>query len=157
MVLTAAMIAQAFREVELPTSTIIVQPPGGETLVNIATLVRTEAEPFTRTVTLLGRSITLDISPDSYTWHFGDGTTLSTTEPGQPYDSALPATAYVSHEYASAQKASVSVDTTWSARWREGTGDWQPVDGTVTTTGPAQTLTVRTATPRLTAAGFSYD
>ena len=49
-----------------PASTLVVQPPGGKTLVNFDTLFRTEAEPFTRTVRLLGHRVDLEITPASF-------------------------------------------------------------------------------------------
>ncbi|MCM0622675.1 hypothetical protein [Nocardioides bruguierae] len=147
---------RAFERVDLPRGELVIQPPDGETLVNIDTLVHTEAEPFTETVTLLGRTIDLDITPAQFTWTFGDGASLTTTDPGRAYDPGLPMTAYVSHQYETAQQADLAVTTTWTARWRVDGGTWQDVDGTVESTSPAQRIQVRTATPRLTATGVTY-
>ncbi|WP_250055075.1 hypothetical protein [Nocardioides bruguierae] len=155
-VITTAMVSRALQRVDLPRNELMIQPPDGETLVNIDTLVHTEAEPFTETVTLLGRTIDLDITPAQFTWTFGDGASLTTTDPGRAYDPGLPMTAYVSHQYETAQQADLAVTTTWTARWRVDGGTWQDVDGTVESTSPAQRIQVRTATPRLTATGATY-
>lgn len=151
-VLTPARILEAFRRIPVPSPSIGVNPPGGRTLVNFDTILHTQAEPFTETVRLLGRSVTFDITPSEFTWSTGQGE-FSTSDPGQPYREALPMSAYVTHRYLEAGTESLGLATTWTARWRVGDGPWQPVDGTVTTTSEPVPLEVVTARPQL----VSYD
>ena len=68
-----------------PGLQLVVQPPGGKTLVNFDTLFRTEAEPFTRTVRLLGHRVDLEITPASFSWSHGDGTRQVTSDPGRAF------------------------------------------------------------------------
>lgn len=143
--ITPGMVLRAFRQVPLPASKIVVQPPNGRTLVNLETNFYTEAEPFERTVTLLGQKVTLNIWPSSYVWHYGDKTSDTTDTPGAPHPDLL-----VTHEYEHEAKVKVSVDTIWSAEFRVNGGPWQNVSGTVAMDGATEPLNVVEATPVLT-------
>ena len=88
---TAPMVARAFRRIPLPESKLSIQPPGGETLVSLETVFSTAAEPFRRTVTLLGQQVELDIAPATFTWRHGDGSAQTTGGPGRAYGRGLPA------------------------------------------------------------------
>jgi hypothetical protein len=142
--ITNAMVARAFKRIPLPPSRLAVQPPDGETLVNFATNFYTEAEPFERSVTLVGQRVDLRIWPSSFTWSFGDGESTTTTEPGAAYPDLQ-----VTHAYLVAGSVGPSVDTTYSAEFRVNGGPWEPVDGTVTMAGEPVGLQVRTARPTL--------
>lgn len=151
---TPARVREAFERVPLPESDIMIQPEGGETLVNHPTFLRTEAAPFDETVTFFGGRITvvLHIEPTSFLWHHGDGTTATTTDPGSAYDKSmgLDYGHLVFHEYAKAIKeVAVSVDTTWAATWTLNGRDMGAVPGTVTKTGIPQSLDVLEARPVL--------
>ncbi len=152
-VLTPGRIREAFERIPVPTPPLEVQPPGGVTLVNLDTILHTEARPFTETVQLLNRQITFDIEPSEYTWTLGDGSTLNTTDPGRPWRQGVPMDEYLSHRYGRAGTVQLQLTTTWTARWRLPNGPWRPVDGTVETTTPPQQLEVTTARPQL----ISYD
>lgn len=142
--ITNAMIARAFRRIPLPASELVVQPPGGETLVNFATNFYTEAGPLERSVTLVGQRVDLRIRPSGFGWRFGDGGEARTSSPGAAYPELE-----VTHEYASAGPVAPSVDTTYSAEFRVNGGAWEPVLGTVTIPGDPVALRVRTASPTL--------
>lgn len=135
---------KALRRVELPPSELVVQPPGGETLVNFETNFYTRQGEMTRSVQLLGRRVDLDIWPSSYHWVFGDGETLATDSAGSPYPDLD-----ITHDYRNAGGVSPRVDTTYAARFRVDGGPWRDVDGTVTIPGQAEQLQVRTASPVL--------
>ncbi len=141
---TDAMVLAAFRRVPVPELRSQSQP-ADKTLVNFDTIFFTEAEPLTRTVTILGQTVRLEIEPSTFTWQHGDGTSATTSEPGAPY----PAKDVV-HRYADAHvTVSHRVVVTWTAQWSLNGGPLQPVDGTVTTTGPATALRVAEASPSL--------
>ena len=142
--LTPDMVAAAFARIPLPASQLAIQPANGRTLVNFDTNFYTDSSAFTRTVTLLGRQVTLDITPTTWTWTFGDGTTTSTSTPGAPYP-ALD----ITHAYQRKGRVDPSVATTYTATYRVGGGPSRPVPGAVTIPGPAVALDVRTAPPRL--------
>ena len=145
---TPGMVAAAFQRIPLPASELMVQPPGGRTLVNFDTNFYTEGGELTRTITLLGRRVELRIWPAAYGWHFGDGATRQTSEPGAAYPDLE-----ITHRYLEQGRVAPSVDTTYAAEFRVGDGPWREVDGTVTIPGPPEGLRVVTARPVLVGAG----
>ena len=81
-----------------PEAALTIQPPDGKTLVNLLTNFYTATEaPPPKTVTLLGQQVAITATPVSYTWHFGDGSKLTTNGPGAPYNSEKPI--QVGHTY----------------------------------------------------------
>lgn len=146
--LTAAMIARAFRHVPLPALATRVQP-ADRTLVNFDTIFFTEARPITRTLTLLGQQVRLDIRPSRFTWTYGDGSTETTSVPGAPYPSKQ-----VTHRYPHAHTTvAAHVAVTWTAEYSVNGAAPRPVDGTVTTVGPDTRLAIAEAVPALSGAG----
>ena len=141
---TLADIQNAFRAIPMQPSVLQVQPPGGETLVNFRTNFFTVNDPFERTVTLLGARVDFRIRASEFTWHFGDGTTRTTSKPGAPYPELD-----VTHTYARKGPVTPRVDTTYTADYRVDGGPWAPVDATVTIEGAPVPLTIREARPVL--------
>ena len=130
----------------------MIQPPGGKTLVNFDTIFSTDAEPFMRTVRLLGHEVRLRIWASSFSWHFGDGSEpLSTSEAGRKYQRGLPMDSYITHQYKDAHvTVHPRVNTSYSAEYSVDGGPFQPVIGTVTIDGAPATLRVVEARPVLT-------
>lgn len=147
-----AAVLQAFRRVPLPEPQLSIQPPKGKTLVGLETIFSTKAEPFTRTLTLLGRQITLRIEPSSFLWHHGDGTSHTTDWAGKAWDRDEPEIdGYLTHVYEHTGTVRPSVEVTWSAEFRVGGGAWRPVNGTVTRAGAPVPLQVVEGEPVLNA------
>ncbi|NYG58139.1 hypothetical protein BJ980_001062 [Nocardioides daedukensis] len=118
------------------------------------TLFRTDAAPYEESITLIGRDVTLKISPTQFIWNTGDGESFTTTTPGVTYDRSRSKSDYVSYKYLKpVKKLSPSVNVVWGAQYSVDGGPWQTVDGTVTTTGPGAPLRVREAVPVLTSGG----
>lgn len=143
-VLTETMIASAFRELPLPASDVIVQPPNGRTLVNFETNFYTEREPFDRTLRLLGQRVDLEITPAQFAWNFGDGGAATSTTPGSAYPDLE-----ITHNYRAKGTYPTRVDTTYTATYRINGGPARPVPGSVTVAGESVTLEAVTAKPRL--------
>lgn len=145
-----ALVLRAFERVPLPEPRLSIQPPKGRTLVGLETIFSTQAEPFTRTLTLLGRRVELRISPSTFTWLHDDTTTQTTDWPGKPWDSDQPdIDGYVTHLYEHTGTVRPGVEVTWSAQYRVGNGPWQDVNGTVTRTSPRADLQVLEGEPVL--------
>lgn len=146
---------KAFKKVELPESTIVIQPPGGETLVNFKTILSTQAARYQVPVHLdeVNLDLVLEVWPSHFLWQHGDETTQESSIAGAIWtkDADVDAPEFITHIYTRALKdVQVSVDTTWSAQFKVvGKPDWRPVNGTVTIDGAAVPLTVREATPEL--------
>ena len=154
---TPGMVRRAFERVPLPMPRLGSSPPGGKTLVNLRTIFYTEAEPFQRSVRLLGRTVRLEVAPVSFLWSVGQGGSFSTDWAGQPYMRGIePAEypdEYVTWVYERAnvtERARVSV--VWGATYSVDGGPAQPVPGTVTTTSPAISIRVAEARGVLTGA-----
>lgn len=108
------------------------QPATGDVLVNKALIVYTEDVERTFRTDLFGFGIDVVATPLEYTWDFGDGGALTTTSPGAPYPSFE-----LTHDYAEAMTATVTLTTTWEGRYRvdeDPDGEWRDIDGTAVTT-----------------------
>jgi hypothetical protein len=135
---TPAMVEAAFRRLPLAPSALIVQPGRGWVLVNKPTAVHADGGPQTLTTTVLGIDVTITATPTRYAWDFGDGATLTTTDPGRPWPNGT-----LTHGYTRVGSYRLSLDTTWSATYTlAGDPTVLDVPGTATTTG-AVTLEVR--------------
>lgn len=147
---TAEAVLRAFERIPVPASEVVIQPPGGETLVNLDTVFSTEAEPFRRTIGLLGHRVELDIWASEFRWVNGDGTVLVTDWAGRAWSKGAKVGELITHRYDEARRGlRPRVDTTWSARYRVDGGPWRDVGGTVTITGDPHDLAVLSAEPKL--------
>ncbi len=149
-------VLTAFKQVDLPESVIVVQPPNGRTLVNFATLLSTEAAAYQKTVRLekVGIEVVLEIWPTTFDWTHGDGTSQQTALPGKFWeqgDDVATDDDFVTHSFTELYEAvKVSVDTTWAAEFKVvGQSGWRPVEGTVRIEGQPVSLKVLEATPEL--------
>ncbi len=142
--LTETVVASAFRELPLPASQLVIEPPNGRTLVNFETNFYTEAQPLRRTLTLLGQRVDLAITPAEFAWSFGDGGVERSTSPGAAYPALE-----ITHDYLARGRYAPRVDTTYTADYRVNGGPWRPVPGSVTIPGPARSLQAVTARPKL--------
>ncbi|KRF15530.1 hypothetical protein ASG90_12650 [Nocardioides sp. Soil797] len=141
--ITQRIVLRALKRITLPKPKMIIQPPGGKTLVNFDTLFHTEADTINRSIRLLGKRVDLEISPASYVWHHGDDSTQTTSTPGIEYESGLPMDSYISHQYVDADvTVHPSVDVSYTARYRVNGSSWMSVAGTVTRPGPAVDLRI---------------
>jgi hypothetical protein len=138
---TPGLVLTELRRIGLPALQARTQPRD-KTLVNFATIFYAEPQTFTRTLTLLGQSVDVEAEPTSYTWHYGDGSSATTSTPGAPYPAKD-----VTHSYTDAHTTvQPSVDVTYSARFRVDNGAWQAIPDTVTIAGPAASLRISEAT-----------
>ena len=75
----------------------------------------------------------MEVTPTSFTWHYGTGRPPRPRHRGAPYPAKD-----ITHNYTDAHiTVSPSVDVTYSARFRVGDGGWQAIPETVTIAGPA--------------------
>ena len=134
----ATAVAQELTRLPLSGSTITIQPPGGNTLVNLDTIVYTDGATQDLSTTVLGTPLTIHVTPISYSWDFGDAAPpLVTTQTGAPYPHQT-----LTRPYTKPGTYAITLTTTWSARYQPtGTTDWLPVTGTATTTTTAPPLT----------------
>ncbi len=127
---------------------LVVQPDRGWVLVNLDTIVWTDAADQTFDAVVLGTPVRVRVTPIDFAWDFGDGAApLVTADPGAPFPDHT-----VSHIYtAAADVRQVRLTTRWSGEFEvNGSGIWQPVVGVATTTEVSQAFEVRTAETSLT-------
>jgi hypothetical protein len=141
---TVADIRTAFKQIPMAASTMHIQPPRGETLVNFDTIFYADPTTVDRKVTVLGATVDFHITVANYTWHYGDGATQRSTDPGAAYPHQS-----IVHRYRRKGTVTASVDTTYQADYRIDGGPLQHLDATVTIPGPSHRLRVRTAKPHL--------
>ena len=132
------------KTVLFPKLSVKVQP-AERTLVNLDTIVYTDGSKVSTTqVTLLGFPVLVEATPMTYSWSFGDGAKLTTTTPGKPYPSKE-----ITHKYLKRGDVSLTLTTSYAARFSVAGGAWQYIDGMVPITGPVTPLEVREAVPVL--------
>ena len=134
---TPGRVEEAVRRIGLPALVTHVQPTT-RTLVNVDTIVYATPAAFDDTVTLLGETVRIHAVPTTYTWHFGDGTTTTTTDPGAPWPHNT-----VTHRY---QRVDDAVPITLTVGYHvsystDGT-PWEDLEQPIYATGPATTVAV---------------
>lgn len=149
------------REVLLAAATLIHadgaglrKRPEGVSYTNkyIPTLVNATHPTQTHTITLLGRTITITLNAEEYTWNWGDNTpNTTTTSPGAPWQKGMdPNTdpTLIRHYYTPPQgwrssldgpyptaSRTITLTTTWSGTATNPfTGQTQTINGLITTT-----------------------
>lgn len=139
--LTWQNVLSAVRRVAVPGGTV--HAPRF-TLVNLETTFWTDPQPVDRSITVIGFDVDVQITPSSYTWHWGDGTTDTTETPGRPFPATDVTHTYV-HATDEGPPLEVSVDVTYSARYRVNGGEWQAIPETITIPGAPTSLPVKQA------------
>ncbi|MGQ4518872.1 hypothetical protein ACUH96_02900 [Dermabacteraceae bacterium P13077] len=102
--------------------------------------------PYTQTLntTLLGQNVTIKATPTSYTWHLGDGYTLTTTRPGRPFPNKD-----ITHRYYNEGWADAYLETTYTGQYQVNGGEWKPIDGTITVTSEKRSFYIMRLPPYL--------
>ena len=141
----AQLIIREFKRIRWPASDLVVQPPGGKTLVNFETNFYTlDNMPISQEVRIAGRQVAIRALPTTYSFHFGDETSTRTSSPGRPHPHLD-----VTHVYAQTGKVAVRLDTTYTGEYRIGDGGWVAIAETLTVRGADQDLQIVEALPQL--------
>jgi hypothetical protein len=137
----AAIVQRDFQRVVVLKGGVEVSPEP-DTLVNIPTRFSTDAPAsYDIPLTLLGQPVTITATARRWTWHFGDGTTASTTAAGTD--------GRVEHTYRTSATVGAHVVIEWSGTYRIGGGAQLPITGTATTVGDPAPLEVKQARSEL--------
>jgi hypothetical protein len=140
------LVIRTFENLDWDPSQVVVQPPGGKTLVNLDTnFFTTNVQPTSIPVRLQGQTVVVTASPIAYRWNFGDGTSMTTTSPGAPYPELD-----VAHVYQQLEQVAVSVDTQYGgASFTVNGGPPESIPSTVWVAGAAEDLQIVEALPQL--------
>ena len=133
-----------FQTLPLPQLSTRQQPPGNA-LVGLPVIFFTDS-PTTQTFTvdIRGFAVVINAGATGFTWHTGDGATLTTADPGSPYPHQT-----ITHDYSSGTYTAY-LTTTWGATYAVNGGAAVAVPGATTTDGPPVTFTVLQARTVLT-------
>ncbi len=120
----------AFRTIPLPVPAARMSPPFPACVhLNVANYVYVDpVDTAPVTVTLLGTPVTVFPRVVDYTWDFGDGTRLTTEDPGAAWPHGT-----VSHMYRTPGRYQVTVTLRWAADWESPKHPRSPVPGETTT------------------------
>jgi hypothetical protein len=143
-------------EQELPTVTIEffrrlpIQPsnsevqPAPDTLIGANTNVYARPAPQTFVEVLDGHDVSIRAIPTSYTWNYGDGTTLGPVpEPGGPLPtSRIGERTPTSHRYSATGDLAVVLTTTYRGEYSIDGMAWIGIDGQASVASPAVGLRV---------------
>jgi hypothetical protein len=139
--LTDVAVLNAIKRIKLPRPTVGVPR---YTLVNLETTFYTRAEPFTRQFPLLGRQVTARVTPETYTWTWGDGDYTTTDQPGEPYPSKDVTHTYL-HRTQGDNQMHVHVSVEYSCEYQVANGTWQQIPDTITIDGPPSAFPIKEA------------
>ena len=134
-----------FRSLPIPAPVLRLQPDRGWVLVNIETIVMTDATPVPLRTTLAGFGVDVEAVPTRFTYDFGDGHELVTRSPGRQFPDHD-----TFHEYEQPGTYAVTLTTEWSGRYRvDGDPTWREVTGTATTSSTSAPFEAQERTSRL--------
>jgi hypothetical protein len=125
----------------LPLRNIYVQPPRGA-IAAIPTYFWTDTNSlFNTTTEILGVAVGVTLNP-TFTWNFGDGSSITLDHPGGPLPDKT-----VSHVYKRAGRFLVTLNISWLGSWAAGAYSYPVVGGAIIqsystqlTVAPAPTL-----------------
>ena len=148
--LTVEQVRLAFARTPFKQPSVVMQPPGGRTLVNLETFFEASfagagfGAGDVHSVSLLGRDVRIRVLSAGYKWNLGGGSALVTASAGGPWPDGD-----VRHTYDRAGEYLVRVSAVYRGEYSVDGGAWMPVGSTVTLSAPSVRLSVLTAQNRL--------
>ena len=101
-------------------------PPDGWLPVNMLNVLYADPEEQVLETELLDTPVAVRATPSSYHWDLGDGNTITTNNPGEPYPSTE-----ISATYTQEGWYDITLTTTFSGQFSVDGGPWQDIDGTI--------------------------
>ena len=150
-VLTEAMILEQFHRTDFALPQMVVQPPDGQTLVNLPVYFQLSwpeagfSPEEIDTTTIVGHEVRIMPTLIGATYITGDGASIGpTTSLGGPYP-----TGDITHEYVTGAQVSPYISVEYGGEVSVDGGDWQTIPGSATVEGPPSPLEVLTSRNRL--------
>ncbi len=153
-----AFTAEDFRRLPLAPTATQLHPSDPNLLTGLGVVVTATPTAQELPTTLLGFPITVRATPTDYTWDYGDGATITTTHPGEPFPTTGRVRAgtfppgVIGHPYPRLGTYTITLTTTWSGEYHiAGTATWRPINGTATTTTTHPPVTIHESRSHLVA------
>jgi len=145
----AARIEHEFKQLPVAPATIGSQP-GPHTLRGNNTNFYANATEQTFNITLLGQKVHITATPTTYTWNYGDGTTLGPTPShGAPMpEDRIGEPTKTSHAYTTTGKYTITLTTHYTGTYTVNNGPTLPIPGQGNIPSPPLHLTVWRAITR---------
>lgn len=134
-------IRAAIIKLGLPKASVDAPP---FTLVHLRTTFYTHTSAIHRFLDILGYRVEVQITPTTYFWHWGDGTTSTTRTPGRPYP-AMDVTHTWDHSTAPGHTMALRVDVGYVCQFRVDGGDWVRVTAELVIAGTTRALPIKQA------------
>ncbi len=151
-----SLAIQEFYQTQVKVPAPKMHPPDQRTLVNFPNVLWTDFTGYERDTDIQAADVRLKFTPVSYRWNFGDGKTLTTKNPGKPYDPDLTDRVDqvedqypVTHRFTDTGKATISVTVVLNGQFSVNGGPWQPITGSIQATSPDVTIDVAQARGQL--------
>ncbi len=111
----------------LVTTPQLALAPATRGLTGLASFFWLTEEPnsVAATAEVPGFTVTAEARPVQYVWTFGDGSSTTTSHHGRPWTKRQRGN--IRHMYETKGRYDLTVEVVYEARWRSGTGTWQPL------------------------------
>ncbi|MGH9644598.1 MAG: hypothetical protein ACRD3Q_19515 [Terriglobales bacterium] len=126
--------------------------PNTTTLANFPNIFWSDVKSYEAPTDITVANVRLKLLPVKYVWSFGDGETMTLTDPGKAYDPNLikvtqDADKYYKniHRYASLGTFNVTLTVVFDGQYSVDGGDWTDIAGSVQATSPPHSLVVKEA------------
>lgn len=123
-----------------PASLIMDNAP--HSLKNYNTNIFAQSGEQTFTQNVMGEQVEIKAIPVSYTFNYGDGTVVTTTNPGHSVAEQWDVKTPTSHQYSTPGDYTYTVTTTFRGEFRVPGGPWQVIAGTSDRTSAPQTVQI---------------
>jgi hypothetical protein len=120
----------------------IVIEPGSWSLPRVPTNIFSSAGVQSQSGTLLGWPIEVRFSPQNFRWSYGDGTSVTRSEPGSSWGSNQFEATATSHVFRAPGTYTVTLQVDYSVSYRFDQGGFVPLAGVVSRSGPPATLQI---------------
>ncbi|MGI8647973.1 MAG: hypothetical protein ACR2JX_07095 [Mycobacteriales bacterium] len=126
--------------------------PSAATFAHFPNIFWSDVKTYEQPTGITVAKVAIKFIPVKYVWDFGDTETMTTTEPGKPYDPALidrlediEKNYATTHRYRKTGLFGIKLTVTFNGQYSVNGGNWQPIAGSLQSTSPAHDLTVKQA------------
>ena len=134
-----AQVAREWAQMPITASGYRLEPATGWAIAELGVNPIADGTPQTMDTTILGVPVVIRAVPTTFTWTGDDGTNVTMTTPGKPYDDGGVPFSLPKHQH----RATLTLTTTWRGEYSiNGGASWSDAPGTATTTSASTTVHV---------------